>query len=141
MRIKITDARQRLAPVNSGRPEYPKIAASNYAPDICRRYVTETTPGYSHRAQTDHSIMGIEQRNTSRKKRRVRVGPQSSESAIKQARKDEVVGGREQKKFASRMFEPSFDRGDDTMVRLIADEADGWMETLQRFDQLDAAVG
>ena len=68
MCIKISDARQRPVPVNSGRAQYPKIAASNYAPDIRRRYVTGTAPGYSNRAHTNHSIMGIEQRNTSGKK-------------------------------------------------------------------------
>ena len=85
--------------------------------------------------------MGIEQRNTSGKKCRIRIGPQSSERATKQARKDEIVGGREQKKLTSRKFERSFDRGDDAMVRLIADEADGWMQTPQRFDHLNAVVG
>ena len=34
-----------------------------------------------------------------------RIGPQSSERATKQARKDEIVGGREQKKLTSRKFE------------------------------------
>ncbi|MGC2124846.1 MAG: hypothetical protein WA652_18525 [Xanthobacteraceae bacterium] len=138
--VEISDIGQLPAPINGGGSQDPKIALADCPADIGRRQIATTASRHGNRTDAEDSAGGIEKRDVGAEIGRLRIGGQPCKRTTEQAGQYKIIGSSEQQIFASRHFERRFHRSYNSHIRIIANEPDRPVLTLQRLDDRHAVV-